>query len=294
MFKPVDLLIGKSNRQGIFNLFKIIPYRKKKTLMVVAPYDEGEDLSQEIEIQENLPRLPFEIIKIILLDLMKFYLRNKAIPEACQLLGLSRTLIFHYHRRYVGTGPTTAMQAHQGLCRLFFMVDSLHQLLSGFVNFERYEYFMVEMYYQQLTFPSTDFEVTPLHFYNPVMNHQDNVRNMLDLVDCSKPILHSLFNFKAVVTGPKMLDVAWVFGRQGTHFYHCQRFQRPVICFVLNDQHGALAQLDEDDWQQVRPWKMFADLIRLVYGPSCGVYLVVDGPLVDGVHDTTYEMMELV
>ena len=62
---------------------------------------------------------------------------------------------------------------------------------------------------------------------------------------------------------------------------------------MLNDLRGDLCIIDDEEWHHIRPWKLFGDLIRQIYGPMCGVYLVVKGPLTDN-HDEQYEIMELI
>lgn len=265
-----DLLIAESSTLGTHHLLEVQVHGQQRFLQRL-PHLLA---SQPCPIAAPMEPMDFppELVLPIVIYLMEWYLQNRHFAQAQQLMQLNQLTLDHFYHRYIGVqGQFGKKKKIREMSKMMVMINYFNETYNEpDFNPGLDEVTCVKTHLTNKKFNVLRHQIPcPIDFYH---NWTEFERNPFVLDVMQKPDLG--FPFHTVKTGPTLYEQAMLTGKFGNKFFHCSRIQFPVFIIHPMNSFGELIIIPED-WEHYRQWKLFGDLLRSIYGPKTGVYLVV-------------------
>jgi hypothetical protein len=285
-----QLLISKSNINEVYNLFQTFNNNGRRSIKAINKPNHDQTIPDDVEMIQM--RLPYELSRRILIDVIYWHLRNKTIQEACELMSINKDLIHYFYVKYAGVTQigSNILREHSRLARTLCMVNNMHDLVVDEPNVHRSEYFCFETFVRDSRYKLGQTAVEPLDFFR--MDRHGLVLPMFSLMSIPKPIIMGQDCYQSILTGLSYLDVAWLMGYQGRRYFQCTALKRPVFIIGLMDPFGALISIPGEGYH-THMWIQYAKLLKCIYGPTTGVYLVLNDTILVSEDEYTVELVEI-
>lgn len=266
-----EIVIGNSSKEGIKNLFQVFRHGGHRYLKVIPAEDHAQTITQDVKMI-NTP-FPYEITRIILLKTIYWLLQNKCLEEASQMMFINKDMLLFFHRHFVSSvdfGNKSILAKIKNLARTLILGETVYDCLSEYGNPCQVKYFCIESHVVNPSYRLDSHAVQPLHFFR--RDRGQTIPNWA-AEPMQKPEIMEENDFTSVCTGPDAWDIAWLMGRPTKTYFRCTGFKRPVICFALFDPFGMPLEVPVPGVDHYI-WTRFAKLLKTIFGPNTGVYLV--------------------
>ena len=247
-----------------FDHYQTIFEVKQNTLHLVR-YDFEEDLfHDEFATTSFKFALPTEIVQKILFHLILTCIKSANFEKALSLISISPYQIKHFYRFFFGAPETLHVATlNLRISEMFKLADEIVHGIVQFPNEEHDHYFALEIMYKK--------HFQPYYQYQPW-----NFNGSISLFQIPRPGIINLEDFKAFVTGPNLTDVVWMTGYTRNGIVATTFFRQPVITLVFTDRKGNVIP-ELHTIKNSTTFKGFADILRLAFGPTSGIFFAVKG-----------------
>lgn len=222
----------------------------------------------------NPPGLPNELVVNILKITIDWLLENGKLGRAFDTICSCRFVFNIYFDRYVGRFSVAMTDKIKMLNRVFRVATLFAHIVrsrNGFVDTQETKVICLNidlatyLRFQFLAVKSLSHRYCDIH--HPLGKMQ----------------------FKKVHTGFRARDACWLFGQQQAEFFECAKLYRPAFVLQIERQYSADGNVYTEEfypdtalWPQKRPFVLFADLLKKMYGPDTGVFMIVGEHVIAG------------
>lgn len=242
----------------------IYQVNEDKTLKRIQYYAEIEIAPENRrKIQLSLPR---EIVDIIIDKLIMIYIKGMNFEMAQQLVFIDFPTMSRFYNQWIDPDYycRTTTKWHR-LANTFELCQKVVDSMVQFPNEEHDHYITLQLEYTSRFF-------NKITTYNPW-----NFNGCIDIISIPKPGIFCVDDFRAFVTGPYITDVVWMNGRNEKGIVASDYFRLPVIVFVLTQQDDGELIPTREEMMASTPFKNFARLLKLAFGPTTGIFFAVQG-----------------
>lgn len=314
-----QFLIAESHNRHIKTLYEVAKHGSQRFFTLIKPLDQDMDISPETPPFEPGLSLPAELEVLILKQVVDWHLTNKDFEEAINLISTSKLLIHHYHDTYVKQSNDIVLWKQRNISRLIYMTRQLFTTVIQHQNdfHDQYVVTEVESQYNQTdcmivknqlrctfalnhrdeTFPTRrplDQEaIGPLDFLRRRF-HDETYTVEYRMTSCIRPVIMDCPEYRALLTGTTMGDIAWLYGQMGPKYFRATAFKRPVFVLLLQDPFCNLFKINLRNAHDKTPWVKWKQMLQLVFGDKTALFIVnQDPPPLTLIDDQRYVITEV-
>lgn len=242
---------------------------KGSTLKMIQ-YDFSEDLFQDAYPDTTFMfQLPIEIVEKILFRMAILYLASGNFEKMLGIITISKYQIRHFFRKFFGPLDTMdIVRLNRRLSNMFKLADEIVKAMVGFPNEEHDHYFALEIFHKK--------QFHPYYAYNPW-----NFYGKVSMFQIPRPGILGVEDFRAFVTGPYITDVFWMNGYERNGLIASNFYRQPIIVLQFVDKKGFTIP-EKDVLVKSKAFKGFADMLRIAFGPTSGIFFAVKDAYIFG------------
>ena len=245
------------------NIFQVKRYDNESYLSRIY-YEPVIDLAPAVHNRLRMP-LPREIVDKIVDYLILSCIRGMNFETATKLIFLDLATARRFYNQWFPV-PTShrILSKMYRISQTFELMQKIVDMVLQFPNEEHDHYMALNVQHTSKLFDAK-FDYYPWNF-----------NGHIDMIQIPRPGIFTLDDFRAFVTGPYVTDIVWMNGRSEKGIVQSTYFRLPVIVLILTDDEDEIVPTREY-MENNAMFKSFANLLKLAFGPTTGVFFAVQG-----------------